>query len=303
MGAIRRVRGLAASPLSLVLWAVTAHAQESSDPPAQADPSTPASQASDLEHLIADLRSAHRGAAAAGVDIDAFEAKLEITPSTDTDDQITLVIDVRFRADRNQIRYKLDEGGRRVERGRDHVGMWTRLAENDEAVSLGKAEYEGDRAELKKHIALSRQILRFLDPAELASRFGKANIGTAELRVSRNETVQCTTVSGVVDQFPVYIKGGEPQRVELRLWIDASTHRLLAVRSFPFGEDDKPEEIGEFISMPQHQEQDGVLLPITLLFDEVARDGRRARAAKVRLLQIELNPKLGPDEFDRRQRW
>lgn len=290
--------------LSCCAAAQTPASAPTSQPTAEAEQTeataTRAQRDPKIDEILAAMTLAHRGELAEAVE--GFEGKAEITPITEDGDAITLIIDIRFR-DPDAIRYKADEGGRRVERGRDHIGPWTRAGVDEPAVSLRKAEYENDRDELEKHIALARQLLRFLDPAEVVGRF-QTNVvlGEADLPVARNKIRRCHLLTGIADAFPIYTMGGLREQVELQLWIDRENHRLLGVRSTPYL-DGKPTEISEFITMPEHVEQGGLLLPARLIFDVIDADEKRVRAAKVRLLHFDANAELGKSAFDRRSGW
>lgn len=278
--------------------------------PAQTDPAPPSSQPQEsapavdpeVARLIADLTAAHRGDTAE-VRIRAFHGKLAITPTARDQDKITLTIDVRFQIEPTRIRYKVDEGGRRIERGQDRRGKWARLDQNDRAVDLGKAEYEGDRRELAKHVALARALLRFLDPAEVVrSLRGRPTVATEELLV-RQEAVRCRTLSGRLAAFPLYTSGGENREADVKLWVRDDMQRLIAVEARPVPTPEEPAPLGEYVFMPEHQLQDAVLLPTKLYFDRLTPDGRREPISKIEIVLLQLNPVQSEASFDRDQPW
>lgn len=246
--------------------------------------------------MLRDVTNAHGGDTAIR-STDEFQGRLEITSSDTEEDKITVGLDIRFK-NPSSIRYKVDEGERRIERGRDQRGAWTRLSRNDPAISLGGRDYEGDRRELKKHMGLAAQLLRFLDPASIVELLDDPTASRQQLGKH-----SCLVITGTADSFPVYTSGGELVKVSLDLFIDAQTDRLSAVRAFPLDKTGSPGLQGEFIYMAEHRMLNGVLVPTELRFYAVHRQGKRKPAVDVRLIQLDLGPELEDRDFDRRRRW
>ena len=259
---------------------------------------------SELQGILDDITAAHGGEAALR-STTQFQGRLEITSAGSEDDKVTVGLDIRFMTPK-AIRYKVDEGERRVERGRDTRGSWTRLSRDEPPVSLGGRDYEGDRRELNKHTSLAAQLLRFLDPAAIAAMLNEPGITRDRLG-----SQDCLMISGTADSFPIYSKGGDQLQVTLQLWIDARSSRLTAVQAFPMAADGEPEAEGELIYMSKHRMLDGVLVPSALRFYRVVRaegseegpSERRQAIVDVRLIQLDLDPELDNQAFDRRRPW
>ncbi len=259
----------------------------------------------DFAALVADVRRAHH--TEAGRRPTSFAGTIGVTSIAPDADSIAVQLEIRFRLP-DRIRYCVDEGGRRLERGRDANGGWVWLGAEYEPQSLGKAEYEGDREELKRHIAIAAQLLRLLDPAAVVESLAGNSADEPVLdretfELGRDQAIACRTIAGTVAGMPMYLAGGDSGRAHLKLWIDAASHRLIAVRTMPLNEHGRIGPAGELVVMPEHADRDGVLLPVLLHFAKVTPGEPNQPLVQVRLRQLELDPALPDERFDRGTPW
>ncbi|MEE9126232.1 MAG: hypothetical protein V3U11_03760, partial [Planctomycetota bacterium] len=118
-----------------------------------------------------------------------FGARLEVTSLGRKNDNITVVIDSKFckavatggSSSSNfmeMIRYTLDEGGKRLERGRDAKGYWFRA--DDKVKPLEDRDSAQDRRLIRREIRLAKQLLSVLDPANVVRQLrGKVTVREA----------------------------------------------------------------------------------------------------------------------------
>lgn len=253
--------------------------------------------------LTEQVREAH-GATTKAI-TDRFIAHVQITPPADEQDHVVVSLDVRFWREggartRSLIRYRVDERGKKLERGIDKRGPWNRIG--DEVTGLGSKEDQTAREEVQRHVRLAKQMLEFLDPGKLLDALeDKAPVRDAELKLSRTESVACKVVSGTAASFPLYGTAGEGQPARVSLWIETATHRLAAVDIHPLDKDGKPLATGERVRLKDHTTQDGLVLPTLLLIYDLERAS--AKAVTVTLMKLDLAPTLTEASFDREQDW
>jgi hypothetical protein len=261
-----------------------------------------------VQELAAALRTAH-GISAQDAQADRFEARLQLTPQRAGDaEKITVSLDVRFwqrsRTDatkRDLIRYRIDEGGETLERGRDARGMWSRAGK--EEFNLGAREHQTDRETLEQHMRLASQLLELLDPERLVGRLAGAGPVRAEkLTIGRREAIECEALEGNLADFPTYASGGVGRSVRLKLWVEKATGLLHAVEAHPLDAAGRPLPRAELVVLRDYRAPDRLRLPSQLTIFQV-EGGQRVPSVTVDLKKLELGPELDEATFDRRRRW
>ncbi len=203
----------------------------------------------------------------------------------------------RHRCD-NQ-RYRIEEPGKTLERGRDDKGMWARSA--DEVFKLQGRDHEQERATVRDHIRLASQLLGYLHPkSTLAKLEAPGKPEAVDFELGRRVKIAAWAVSGTVKEFPVQGAADLPEdhRVALRLWVDRETSRLIAVRAHPIDAKGKPLGAPELIRLLDHRDQDGVQVPTQLLFYRMLDRGP-ALQLEVKISSIDLEPEVTRESLKR----
>ncbi len=206
-------------------------------------------------------------------------------------DSIEIELSAKFMAPRS-IRYRIEEEGEIIERGRDRFGVWDRVG--DEVRALSGREYQQDREQVNRHMRLARQLLRFLDPGGLLRSLDQLSlVQTEELPLGRRgKMVSFTTVSGQLDSFPLYALEENPDRIELKMIVDPETNQLSAVQLTPLDAQSKPLPGAEMILLRDHQQTQGRLLPTLLTTFRLLESGEMEPYVTVKVFHIDLDPKL-----------
>lgn len=269
------------NPVAVLLLVVGAVAQDGATPEA--------AQNQDLEKLIAEVRAAHRGGRTEP--FDRFRAALRFKSVAPGKDSIEVDITATFLAPRF-LRYVVEEPGEVLERGFDDRGAWHRIGERVE--SIGGPDQAMERDEVRKQVGLARQLLGFLDPTSVLERLdGATGPQREDLALGRKETVSCDVVTGIVDHFPMFAPpedGPREPRCGLRVWVDAETHRLVAVMATPLDASDRPAGAAEFLLLRDYTDQQQVAVPRSLLVYHGVPWEKGRPEASVAIRAIDLDP-------------
>ena len=247
----------------------------------------PAAQDPAFAELVAAVRRAHGGGDREATR--SSEAALRMTTLREDEDSIEIALTAQFLAPR-MLRYRVDEASETLERGFDDRGPWALVG--DEVVNLSDKDFAEDRAEVRKQVRLARQLLGFLDPAKLLESLRDvAGPRPESLTIGRKQHFDCSVVDGRVDAFPLFAPP-DPERPEppcaLRLWIEADSQRLLAVRATAIGDDGAEHDgPGEFLLLRDYATQRGIAVPTRLtVFDGLPPKGEPVLSITIRSIDL-----------------
>lgn len=292
--------------LALPLFAVLALAQ---DPPPTAPPAVPPSAlATDLAELARRVEAAHwpRGPVPP---VTAVRAELELhlrDKAAESRGQVDIKQLDYFEWERPGgkrplplMRYEVLDAGAPVVRGRDRRGPWqlARGAPRD----LTGADDAQDRKALEQHVNLVRQMVRCLSPGDMLRALLAPTPVTADvLRVGRQPEVPCQVVGGRLDAFPLLQQGGEDAPVQVQVWVEQATGRLLALDVWPLRDGVRDEAHGERVLLGDLREDQGLLVPHVV--QHYFRDASGQLQLKLRtvLQKLSVRPELRVEDFDRR---
>ncbi len=274
--------------------------------PAPQDPPARPPQLPDLPALAARVDAAHRPNGPVAP-VTAFRCKLTLELlDKDAPETVAVELDVQFlqwrRPDservRPLIRYKVLEAGSPSERGRDRNGPWHLF--QGEAQDLRKAQFADDLAACERHTNLARQLLRFLDPGEVLRSLNQPGaVRAGDFAVERSKRVPCYTVAGELAAFPLLQQGGEDAPVQLEVFVDQATGRLLAIEAIP-RRDGVPDPARlEQVMLLDLEERDGLLVPRRIVHRFRKADGKLHPQTRATLTSLELRPELAVEDFDR----
>ncbi len=283
--------------------AVSAQAAPGQTPPAAGAESTADERAAvEVDEVVGLLRRAHLGDNPAP-DARAFHGTLQLHHRTE-EYQADILLDVRYaRTERSAyVRYRVQEGDRSIERGRDSDGPWHQVGNGAE--SLNAAEFTNDRRQVLQHLQLCDQLLRFTDPTRIVAAMRTPTADRQRLRVGAGREEECLRVRGTIDDFPLYAAAPEQTEhgVHVELYVGAGG-RLRAVQAMPLNERGRLAGTGERILIKELASQDGLLLPTDLVMLGIGYGEQDRVLAKVRLVTLELKPGLPAEQFDRKQPW
>jgi len=265
---------------------------------------TEASAADSRKALAQRVAKAHRGDSR--VVIDRYRATITILPLGADQDNVTIELNVTYGRNiarakgvtAEMIRYRVNEGDKPMERGKD-PRPWMRIGK--EVTSLGGRHDSADPELLESHTRLCRQMLQLLDAgAILAALDGDEPVRSTRLKIGRKKTIETDYIQGKLSSFPVFRKGSKKvrqQAVFLEAWVARKTGRLAALRIFPMTIKGTPDRAnGEFVMLRNYVSSKGVLIPRELLIYDVNGD-QRAPQLKVAITEFELNAKLTKQDF------
>ncbi len=242
----------------------------------------------------------------------SFDAQLSITPLGRNVDTVTVSIKTLFcldvprggsRKPFDMIRYSLDEGGKRVERGRDAYGYWFRS--DSKVTPLDDANGATDRELVQREISLAKQLLRVVDPgAILEGLQGKVRVTAGKLPLGKAQEARYWVAEGTLEDYPFYTLPQEKgqRRARVRVYVDKSTGMLSAVeaRHPPTGR-------RELVLFRDYARQDvagtdtgktGVTLPTRLKIYQ-AGGGEYEQVVQVVIPSVLLNKPLTAADFQR----
>lgn len=238
-------------------------------------------KAIDASHLLGENLS----------ELQQFTGVLRLETRGKDQDSIEIELQAKFMAPRS-IRYRIEEEGEIIERGRDRIGVWDRVG--DKVRPLSGREYGQDREQINRHTRLARQLLRFLDPGALLRSLKELSlVQIEELPLGiRGKMRRFTTVSGQLDSFPLYALEENPDKVALKMLIDPESHQLSAVQLVPLNAEGNALAGGELIMLQDHKETQGRLLPTLLTIFRLFETGVMKPYVTVKVFQIDLDPGL-----------
>lgn len=195
------------------------------------------------------------------------------------------------------IRYQVNEAGSPIVRGQDRNGPWQLY--QGEPQSLRKAQFADDLTACQRHTNLARQLLRCLDPGEvLRSLQQPGAVREQELRLQRR-AVPCLSVAGDLAAFPLLQQAGEDAPVRLEVFVDKATGRVVAIEASPLRDGQPDAARREQVQLHDLREQDGCLVPRSLVHLFYQPNGQLAPQTRATLTSLSLRPDLGVDDFDR----
>lgn len=196
------------------------------------------------------------------------------------------------------LRYEVRDAGSPVVRGRDREGPWQLVA--GEPRDLTSADATQDLAAFERHGNLVKQLVRFLSPGDVLRALQKAGpVADEELELRRTR-IPCQTVSGQLPAFPLLQQAGEDAPVELKIWVDKASGRLLAVDAWLLKDGQKDAARGERIVLDKLEARDGLLVPLELMHLFRQADGSLALQSRALLTKLSLRPELRAEDFDRK---
>lgn len=253
-----------------------------------------------FEEFVRAVDAAHRRDSGEET-FDQFKARLTIQRQLEQDGE-PANIDVRLVAlfmQPDLLRYEVEEEGRGIERGVDARGAWAKTNEGRGAYPLAGREFASERAEVRRHVRLARQLLRFLDPAaSLRTLRDPDPVEDRELRIGRLPSRDCRYVAGTIEDFPMFTSDGDSERVRLGVWTE---HGLVAaVEATPLGEDGEPAGASELVVLDDYADYDGLAAPSHLTVYRVGDAPRRPELlAKIAITDLDLAPELRAESFTR----
>ncbi len=195
------------------------------------------------------------------------------------------------------IRYDVKGTDREIERGFDAYGPWQ--LEQGKAANITEADTE-DRAALREHTMLARQLVRFLDPAAVLRSLGDPTpIAAGEYTVGRRQGIPCWVVEGSLERFPLQRLGGAEQAVRLEVLVRQSDGRLIAVRATPVVAGKPIPAQAEMVRFDNYKPKNGLLVPKGLLVSHLDAAGKWRSQSRVLVTELDLRPELTPDDFAR----
>lgn len=294
---------------ALFLAAVAAALPAQTTPPAaDGTPTAPASGPS-LETLASQVDAAHRPGGPTPV-VTALRGSVELhLVARGAEQRGQVDLDVRYlewqRPNSAKVvpllRYEVKEAGVPLVRGRDRNGPW--LLAKDEPRDMTSADLAQDLAEFERRQNLVRQLLRFLEAGTvLRSLQQPGPVGAADLPVQRGASAPCHVVVGNLPGFPLLRRGGDDAAVQVRVWVDRASHRLVAVDAAPLVDGKPDDRNGERVLLKDLRERDGLLVPheIVHLFAEAS--GAFALQSRAVVTALQLRPELRAEDFDRAKR-
>jgi len=242
----------------------------------------------------------------------SFKAKLSVEPLGRDKDNITVEIDSRFRNDVPKvggarrtpamIRYSVDEGGKRLERGRDAYGFWFRS--DGKVTPLAGRDFGEDRALVKKEISLARQLLDVVDPAAVLGQLsGKVVVVEGRLPFGKAPKASYWIATGTRKNYPYYTLQADTKRppsARVSLYVNKATGILKAVQALHVHTGNSELVLfGDYEQQtPAGAEKTGVMLPTKLKIYQ-AVGGKFKPLVMIKILSSSLNPQLTAADFER----
>ncbi|MEO6596472.1 MAG: hypothetical protein ABIP94_17105 [Planctomycetota bacterium] len=272
---------------------------------AQQPATPPAHDASDLEMLARRVDTAHRPNGPVRP-ITAFQCNLELhVLAASAKERGQVDLSVKFlqwqrpgRDDvRPLIRYEVREAGTPIMRGVDGLGPWQLV--QGEARDLRGSERGEDLAACERHMNLARQLLRCLDPgAVLRSLTSPSPVREEELPLDRTR-IPCETVEGNLPAFPLLQQGGEDASAHLKVYVDKTDGRLLAIDAWPLEGGKQVDARGERVQLRDLHVRNDLLVPRKLEHFFRRPDGSLELQTRVMLINLSLRPELTVEDFAR----
>ncbi len=271
-----------------------------------ATPASPTARPhADLEALAGRVQAAHhpKGPVAP---VQAFTGSLELhLVDADAEQRGQVDLDVRFlewmdpriKRVRPLLRYQVVQAGKPIVRGRDRFGPWQLIQGKPKDLNDQLAR---DLEECERHTNLARQLLKLLAPGDVLRALQRPSAVASEpLNVERGVRIECETVEGDLQAFPLLQQGGEDAPTHLKVYVAKETGRLIAVDAWPTKDGKIDPTQGERMLLLDLHERDGVLVPRELKHLFRNETGKLRLKTRAVLNNLSLRPKLGVDDFDR----
>lgn len=289
--ALRRAMSRARLPLLLLIAAAAANAQRPAD----------------LEQLAKQVEAAHRTADAKPIESFRADLRLKELARDAAEHRGELELSVSFlewvKPDTGRpyplIRYRQRDSARSVEQGRDRVDYWS-FADGKQQ-DMRSRELATDLEHCRRNLKLARQMLQFVDPANVLRKLTEPSaIGEEDFVQGRAEPIPCFTVSGKLAAFPVRRHDGDDVAVATKIYVAKDDHRLVGLQATPLDADGEPlANEGEFLLFSEPRQVAGRLVPMRIDHFAIDAEGKRRAQMRVEIAQLELDKKLAPEDFDR----
>jgi len=272
---------------------------------AQTPPSPP--EPADLEQLARRVDVAHRPrgpvppvtALTCSLTVHMLDAKAEQGGQGD--------LEVKFlewqRPDkqiRHLIRYRVIQAGKPIVRGCDQYGYWQLF--QGEPKDLRREFAEVDLKAAERDTNLARQLIRFTDPGTvIRSLKNPGPVRNEILTLDRVTKVPCWVVEGDLAAFPLLQQAGADAPVRLEVFVRKDKETLVAVEAYPLVDGKKDPTRGERVHLLDLRERNDLLVPHELVHLFRGADGELELKTKVTLIDLNLRPQLGVEDFDRKK--
>lgn len=199
------------------------------------------------------------------------------------------------------IRYRQVDSAEAIEYGRDQIDYWALL--DGRIRNLRARELERDLESCRSNLRLARQLIRFLEPGtELRSMTDVEPVRQETLRQGRAAAIECTTVTGTIEDFPMLKTGGAQSTVRAKAFIDPEG-RLLGLEVTPLNDEGQASQgDGEFIMLQDYRKLGGRLVPMKITHFAVPAPNVRKQQRQVQIVTLEVDPgqiQLEASDFDR----
>lgn len=271
------------------------------------EPATAQNGVPDRMALALRVEKAQQSDKEAPAKISAFRSTLELELTDRQQAKGALVgLDVQFleyqkpkrKRPTTLLRYEIRKAEQPIVRGQDQYGPWH--LDNGEAKDLTGAGKERDLQAFIEHKNLAKQLVRFIKPADvIRSLKNCSEVEPFELRWTRAKTFKTLKIHGDIDKFPMMRSAGDEPPARLTLYVDQETDRVVAVDVTPILNGEPDPKLGERIKLQQFQPRNGLNVPHKLSYLWRDKAGALRSHSKVTILQLDLEPKLAPKDFDR----
>lgn len=244
-----------------------------------------------------------------------FEARLRVLTMGRDKENIEVTIDSSFRKDvpcgsrrpLDMIRYALDEGGKRLERGRDAYGYWYRS--DGKVASLDGRDGATDRALVQREVSLAKQLLGVVDPAAILGRLqGKVSVTAGKPPLGARPKASYWVATGTLADYPFYTlphEKGKQRTALLRLYVDKTSRMLRAVQAEHRPTSNRELVLRELVLFSDYgqyplagTDKASVKLPTVLKIAQAA-GGHYEPAVRITISSVALNPSLSAADFQR----
>ena len=305
-----------ASPASRCLLTLLTPALFAAAAWAQGAPTSQPAAPPDLQQFAQRLDDVHRGATS-GRPILGLAGQLDVETLGMGEDSVRATLEFAYldtvKIERKEgdrplpphlIRYTLKDAEKPKTFGRDRFGPW--MTSDGKTASLNGRNFETDRKSLGQQIRFAQQMTQFMDPAAVARNLTPVRgrklvtMRAEDLKLGRRDAVPCFTAEGILTEFPLYFSGGDTARTLVRLWMEQSSGRLVAVSAVPVNRLDRPDDRRqELVRLQSAQEVNGILLPTDIKLFIRDKQGNRSPRLRIRLEGMRLEEHLDPAQFDR----
>lgn len=197
------------------------------------------------------------------------------------------------------IRYRVLQAGKPIVRGRDQYGYWHLFLGEPKDLT---AEFADDLKAAERDTNLARQLIRFTDPGTaIRSLENPGPVHEDILTLDRVTKVPCWVVEGDLAAFPLLQQAGADAPVRLEIFVRKDKATLVAVEACPLVDGKKDPTRGERVHLLDLRERDDLLVPHELVYLFRTPDGQLELKTKITLMDLNLRPQLGVQDFDRKK--